>query len=145
MRKMSGVCDYFVIASGTSTTHVRAIADNIIRVLKEKGERLRHKEGEREALWVLLDCGDVVAHVFLDETRRFYDLESLWASAPRTRFAEIGTKSLKKIGPKSRIKRLARFSPRVKARKKKRFKRQVHAKASSFGKRSGRSSSRNKR
>jgi len=89
MRKMSNVCDYFVIASGTSTTQVRAIADNVARRLKEKGERLWHVEGEREALWILLDCADVVVHVFLDQTRRFYDLERLWADAPRTRFKEF--------------------------------------------------------
>jgi ribosome-associated protein len=88
MRKMSGVCEYFVIASGTSTTQVRAIADNIARRLKEKDERVRHMEGEREGLWVLIDCQDVVAHVFFDKTRRFYDLESLWAAAPQARFRD---------------------------------------------------------
>ena len=93
MRKMSNVCDYFVIASGTSTTQVRAIADNIARELKEEGERIRHMEGAREALWILLDCGDVVCHVFLEQTRRFYDLERLWADAPQTRFKEARLKA----------------------------------------------------
>jgi len=102
MRKRSSVCDYFVIASGASTTQVRAIADNIVRRLKEKGQRLWHIEGEREALWTLLDYGDVVAHVFLDRTRRFYDLESLWADAPRTSFEEAGPKPAKKARPKGR-------------------------------------------
>ena len=102
MRKMSSVCDYFVIASGTSTTQVRAIADNIARQLKEKGERIWHMEGAREALWILLDCGDVVCHVFLDQTRRFYDLERLWSDAPQTHFKEAGrkisSKKRKKVG-----------------------------------------------
>ena len=88
MRKVSSVCDYFVIASGASTTQVRAIADHISRKLREKGERLWHIEGEREALWVLLDYGDVVVHIFLEETRRFYDLERLWGDAPQARYKE---------------------------------------------------------
>ena len=100
MRKMSSVCDYFVIASGTSTTQVRAIADNIARQLKEKGERIWHVEGSREALWILLDCGDVVCHIFLEQTRRFYDLERLWSDAPQARFKETG----RKTGPKRRTK-----------------------------------------
>ena len=79
MRKLPNVADYFVITSGTSTTQVRAIADNIIREMKEKhGERPWHVEGLREALWVLVDYGDVVVHIFQEETRRFYDLEKLW-------------------------------------------------------------------
>ena len=94
---MSGACDYFVIASGTSTTQVRAIADNVLRKLKEKGEKVWHREGEREALWILLDYGDVVGHIFLDETRRFYDLERLWGDAPQTSFKET---RLKKKNPK---------------------------------------------
>jgi len=86
MRKMSGMCDYFVIASGTSTTQVRAISDHIIRQLREKGARVRHVEGEREASWILIDSGDVVGHVFLEKTRKFYGLEKLWAGAPMERF-----------------------------------------------------------
>ncbi len=83
MRKFPSVSNYFVIASGSSTTQVRAISENIVDRLKAKGERVWHIEGAREALWVLLDCGDVVAHVFLEETRRFYKLEKLWGGAPR--------------------------------------------------------------
>ena len=98
MRKVPGVCDYFVIASGASTTQVRAIADNIVKKLKEHHEKLWHIEGAREALWILLDYGDVVGHVFLDETRRFYDLEHLWSDAPQERFKEPG----KSRGPASR-------------------------------------------
>lgn len=125
MRKMPGVCDYFVIASGTSTTQVRAIADHIARQLREKGERIRHSEGEREGLWVLLDCGDVVSHVFLDRTRRFYDLERLWADAPQARFKEAAPKSrrrraVKKVsGTAARIRKKSpakRRSPRRKRR-----------------------------
>ena len=104
MRKVSGVCDYFVIASGASTTQVRAIADHISRKLKERGERLWHIEGEREALWVLLDYGDVVAHVFLEETRRFYDLERLWGDAPQVRYKEP-SKVMPAAGRKKAVKK----------------------------------------
>ncbi|MDD5495499.1 MAG: ribosome silencing factor [Candidatus Omnitrophica bacterium] len=93
MRKMPGICDFFLIASGTSTTQVRAISDNIQKKLKESGGKLYHIEGEKEALWVLLDYGDVVGHVFYDPTRRFYDLERLWADAPQQHFKErVGKK-----------------------------------------------------
>ena len=88
MRKIPSIADYFVIASGTSTTQTRAIADHIEKVMKDSGGRVWHSEGKREALWILLDCGDVVAHVFYEETRRFYDLERLWGDAPQERFKE---------------------------------------------------------
>jgi len=88
MRKMSSVCDYFVIASGASTTQVRAVAYHIQEILKKRQEKLWHIEGEREASWLLLDYGDVVAHIFLKPTRKFYDLERLWGDAPQSRFKE---------------------------------------------------------
>jgi ribosome-associated protein len=116
---MSSVCDYFVIASGTSTTQVRAIADNIARQLKENGERIRHMEGAREALWILLDCGDVVCHIFLDQTRRFYDLERLWSDAPQTRFKEIAPKGRPKTKAKARKKVTRKKVTRKKVARKK--------------------------
>ena len=88
MRKVASFCDYFVIASGTSTTHVRALSDNIIKESKARGHSLWHIEGEREASWILLDFGDVVCHLFLEETRAFYNLEGLWDKAPQERFKE---------------------------------------------------------
>ncbi len=103
MKKMSSVCDWFVIASATSTTHARAIADNIVKKLVEKRQRPWHVEGEREASWILLDYGDVVAHIFLEETRAFYDLEKLWGGAPQERFKEHKQKL--KITRKSRAKK----------------------------------------
>lgn len=115
MRKMSGVCDYFVIASGTSTTHVDAIADNIAKVMKAKGERLWHVEGRREASWILLDLSDVVAHIFLAQTRKFYNLEGLWSDAPQASFGESGIqrKPLKKIRgkkvPRKKIKKIKKI------------------------------------
>ena len=89
MRKIPSISDYFVIASGTSTTQVRAIADHIEKTLRKAGERVWHSEGASEALWVILDCGDVLAHIFYEDTRRFYDLERLWGDVPQERFKEI--------------------------------------------------------
>ena len=87
MRKAPSLCDYFVIASGASGPQVRAIADHIQERLDGLGSRASHVEGEGDdATWILLDYFDVVAHVFLDETRRFYNLERLWADVPQRRF-----------------------------------------------------------
>ena len=109
MRRIPSVSDYFVVASGSSTTQVRAISDNIADVLREKGERVWHIEGAREALWVLLDCGDVVAHVFLEETRRFYEMEKLWGNVPKKKFVETKAKSRVKVRrkPKKVLKKVS--------------------------------------
>ena len=103
MRKIPSVADYFVVASGSSTTQVRAISDNIVDVLKEKGERVWHTEGAREALWILLDCGDVVAHVFLEETRRFYSLEKLWGGVSKKKLSR--TKAKRRVKARSKPKK----------------------------------------
>ena len=118
MKKMSSVCDYLVIASGTSTTHVRALSDNIIRELKLKGQSLWHVEGEREASWILLDFGDVVCHLFLKETRAFYNLEELWGEALQERFKEGGP--AKRISVKKPVRK--NKTNRSKAKKKKKSK-----------------------
>lgn len=97
MKKMSSVCDYFVIASGTSTTHVRALSDNIMKELKNRGEHVRHSEGVREASWILLDFGDVVCHLFLEDKRELYNLEDLWRKAPQEKFEEPKPKKKKTI------------------------------------------------
>ncbi|HMC41493.1 MAG TPA: ribosome silencing factor [Acidimicrobiales bacterium] len=78
------ITDAFVITSGTNARQVRTIAEEIEAQTKQAGRRgpLR-VEGLDDARWVLLDYGDVVVHVFLDEARRYYDLERLWSDAPR--------------------------------------------------------------
>lgn len=82
MQKALPVTDYFLIASGTSTTQVQAIADAIEEKLAAAGLQPLHREGYREARWVLLDYGVFVAHLFVNEERQFYNLEQLWAVAP---------------------------------------------------------------
>ncbi len=77
------VTDYFVICSGESTTQVRTIVDYIEESLKKQGFRPSGVEGYTHSHWVLMDYGDVIVHVFEEETRRYYDIEKLWLDAPR--------------------------------------------------------------
>ena len=88
MEGLSPVTDYYVICSASNTTLVRTIADNIEDKLGETGVFPTHKEGYADSRWVLLDYGDVVAHIFLEEERDFYNLEQLWADAPSEAFVE---------------------------------------------------------
>jgi ribosome-associated protein len=78
------ITDAFVITSATNTRHVRTIVEEIERAMKEHASAPPTSvEGLDDATWVLLDYGDIVVHVFLDETRAYYELERLWADAPR--------------------------------------------------------------
>jgi len=83
VRGMTSVADAFIICSGRSNRQVSALADYIRRHLKDQGIRPLSVEGNADGHWVLMDYGHVVIHVFFDPTRRFYDLEGLWADAPR--------------------------------------------------------------
>ena len=78
VRGKTSICDYMVVASGTSTRHVKAIADEVVRFAKKLDCQPLGVEGEREAEWVLVDLGDVVVHVMLPRVREFYALERLW-------------------------------------------------------------------
>ena len=78
VRGKSSVCDFMVIASGTSTRHVKSIADEVVRFAKKLDVMPLGVEGEREAEWVLVDLGDVVVHAMLPRVREFYALERLW-------------------------------------------------------------------
>ena len=81
--------DYFVIMSGRSTRHVQGLAEAIAGELSAKRVSSKHSEGLREGLWVLLDFGEVVVHVFYHENRSFYDLEGLWHDAPKIDVDEL--------------------------------------------------------
>lgn len=76
--ELSVIADYFVIATGTSNTQVKALADEVEFRLKEQGVAPGHIEGYHSNSWVLLDYGSVVVHVFTPESRNFYDLDRLW-------------------------------------------------------------------
>ena len=83
VRTISSFADVILIASGTSTRHVKALADNVVEKLREQGLRPIGVEGERDAEWILIDYGNVVVHVMLPSARQFYDLESLWRPAAK--------------------------------------------------------------
>jgi ribosome-associated protein len=84
MTELFGVVDAFVISSATNTRHVRTLVEEIERAVKDAhGQAPVRVEGLSDATWVLMDYGDFIAHVFLQETRDYYDLEHLWSGAPR--------------------------------------------------------------
>ena len=80
VRDQTILTDYFIIATGTSNTHIQSIARNVLDVLRDNGIRAR-SDGNADSFWVVLDYGDVMLHVQSEETREFYDLERLWADA----------------------------------------------------------------
>ena len=76
--KISDITDYFVIASGRSTTQVKAIAEEVEFQMEKLGVFANHKEGLSDGRWIALDYTDVIVHIFHEETRTFYQLEKLW-------------------------------------------------------------------
>ena len=83
VRKLTSITDAMVIASGTSTRHVKALADNVLEKAKAAGCKPLGVEGEREAEWILVDLADVIVHVMLPAARDFYQLEKLWGMEER--------------------------------------------------------------
>ena len=90
---LSSVADHFLICSGASDRQVKAIADAIDEQLREHGERPLSIEGYQEASWILIDCADLVIHIFDHDTRRFYDLERLWGRDERVDIPGIAPSS----------------------------------------------------
>ncbi len=88
MRKVMFSTDYFVVCSAQTATQVRAIADNIEEELAKENIHFNHREGYHEGEWILLDYGDVVAHIFKEENRQYYALEQLWHEAKITLYED---------------------------------------------------------
>ena len=86
---VSTLADYFLICTGTSNTHIRALCDAVEEAMDGAEETLVSKEGHRGGTWVLLDYGSIVVHIFTDEARKFYDLERLWSDAAPVEITEI--------------------------------------------------------
>ena len=85
VREKTALCDYFVIASGRNTTQVRALCENLEEHLSKQGIEPRRTEGVRDGRWGVLDYGDVIVHIFNDESRLFYHLERLWTEGENVR------------------------------------------------------------
>lgn len=86
---LSTLADYFVIASGGSNTHVKALADEVDEQLGKSGVMPKRVEGYQTSAWILMDYGDVLVHIFCHETRDFYALERLWADAPKEDLSQL--------------------------------------------------------
>jgi ribosome-associated protein len=80
----SALADHMVVATGRSKRHVGALADHLLRKLKENGEKNIRTEGQKTGDWVLVDAGDVVVHIFREEVREFYGIEKMWATESET-------------------------------------------------------------
>ncbi len=89
-REITSFADTFILASGTSSRHLRAIADAIEEALRLHGDRPLGVEGYDEGRWILMDLGDLIVHLFMEEVRQHYDLERLWSDAPTL---ELGASS----------------------------------------------------
>ena|SRR3712207_581240 len=87
--KVSSLCDYFVIATGSSARQVRAIADSVEDEMTAVGIEPRGKEGIDSQSWILIDYGDIMVHIFDEENRGFYNLEKLWKDAPYVNREEL--------------------------------------------------------
>ena len=82
LRQLSEVTDYFIVASGSSDVHVRALAEHVEGSLNQVGYKPHHVEGIKSGRWALLDYVDFVVHIFHPTLRQFYQLERLWSDAP---------------------------------------------------------------
>lgn len=81
VRGQTPLADFFMICTGTSDTHIKSIAENVQDKLREDAKVRTKPQGEASSFWIILDYGDVILHIFDEETRNFYDLERLWSDA----------------------------------------------------------------
>ena len=103
LEKGSGAfTDYFVMCHGTNPRQIQAIADAVDERLEQSGLRVAHREGYKQAEWVLLDYVDFVVHIFSEQARRFYDLERLWKSAKRMEAADFMARPKKRQGARAK-------------------------------------------
>ena len=79
--ELTTLADYFVLCTATSSTQVKAMSDACEEAMEKNGEQVHHIEGHRGGTWLLMDFSAVVVHIFMDEARKFYDLERLWGDA----------------------------------------------------------------
>ncbi|MGZ3275392.1 MAG: ribosome silencing factor [Caulobacteraceae bacterium] len=85
LKDKSSVADTMIVASGRSHRHVGALADHLLRLLKEAGQGKARVEGLPHCDWVLIDAGDIIVHLFRPEVRSFYNIEKIWSVEPPAR------------------------------------------------------------
>ncbi|MCX7625542.1 MAG: ribosome silencing factor [Candidatus Sumerlaeaceae bacterium] len=88
VRNLSSVTDFFVILTGSSQSHLRAIGKRLEEELSKEGIEAEHVDGRTSTKWIVFDYGTVIVHAMLEETRKFYDLERLWGDAPLVHWKE---------------------------------------------------------
>jgi len=98
LRSLTDTADYFILCSGTSDQHVRSLASDLAEKLKEIDDPPWHIEGYSTRRWVLIDCVDIVVHIFRQEAREFYALERLWGDAECTSFEDTWEESESEVG-----------------------------------------------
>ena len=86
---LTTLADYFVLCTATSTTQIKALSDVCEEAMERNGERVHHIEGHRGGTWVLMDFSSVVVHIFMDEDRKFYELERLWGDAQEEDLSQV--------------------------------------------------------
>ena len=83
VKGISPIADYFIIATGTSHTHINALAEYVEKGMRDEGVTIRHREGKLQGGWLLLDFRDIIVHIFNDDLRKYYSIERIWSDAPR--------------------------------------------------------------
>lgn len=91
VEEITTLAEYFVIASASSNTQIKALSESCEKVMDEFGEPVHHVEGHRGGVWVLMDFSSVIVHIFMEEAREFYDLERLWADGVEMDLSQILT------------------------------------------------------
>ena len=94
---VSVIADYFVIASGSNTNQVQAMADSVRETLGRAGHEPRQVEGYGSANWILMDYNDIIVHIFSDESRTFYDLERIWRDGKEVSVGEFETEDCTEV------------------------------------------------
>ena len=89
IKDISVIADYLIIANGTNTSQVQALADNVEESLSKQGYEPRAIEGIRNSSWILMDYNDIIVHVFSKEDRLFYDLERIWRDGKNVKIEDL--------------------------------------------------------
>ncbi len=83
MKETSSLSDYYVLASAENTTTARSMAETLSMLLKRNGQAIRSLEGMEDGEWILIDCSDIIVHIFLESVREIFDLDNLWRDNPQ--------------------------------------------------------------